>query len=165
MNKKRASNRFLFCYFDWMQNLDKKRFLWYNIWVAKNILDPLAQMAEHMTFNHGVRSSTLRWVTKRTKSELFHKSKLVRICFLLLIVQFLEFSIYFLWLQRGNFWLISFIIIYFSAQKNFTEERFDLKRVKVQWFGSNHDTVHEMARDEAPRGKALEGLLNRYFKA
>ncbi len=25
--------------------------------------DPLAQMAERMTFNHGVRSSTLRWVT------------------------------------------------------------------------------------------------------
>ncbi len=27
--------------------------------------DPLAQMVEHMTFNHGVRSSTLRWVTKQ----------------------------------------------------------------------------------------------------
>ena len=27
-----------------------------------------------------------------------------------------------------------------------------------------HDTVHEMARDEARHGKALEGLLNRYFK-
>ena len=27
-----------------------------------------------------------------------------------------------------------------------------------------HDTVHEMARDEARHGRALEGLLNRYFK-
>ena len=26
-----------------------------------------------------------------------------------------------------------------------------------------HDTVHEMARDEARRGKAFEGLLKRYF--
>ena len=27
-----------------------------------------------------------------------------------------------------------------------------------------HDTVHELARDEARHGKAFEGLLNRYFK-
>ncbi|MCR4618218.1 MAG: NADH peroxidase [Lachnospiraceae bacterium] len=27
-----------------------------------------------------------------------------------------------------------------------------------------HDTVHEMARDEARHGKALEGLLKRYFE-
>ena len=27
-----------------------------------------------------------------------------------------------------------------------------------------HDTVHEMARDEARHGKAFEGLLNRYFR-
>ena len=27
-----------------------------------------------------------------------------------------------------------------------------------------HDTVHEMARDEARHGKAFKGLLNRYFK-
>jgi rubrerythrin len=27
-----------------------------------------------------------------------------------------------------------------------------------------HDTVHEMARDEARHGKALKGLLDRYFK-
>ena len=26
-----------------------------------------------------------------------------------------------------------------------------------------HDTVHEMARDEARHGRALEGLLKRYF--
>ena len=28
---------------------------------------------------------------------------------------------------------------------------------------SIHDTVHEMARDEARHGKAFEGLLKRYF--
>ena len=28
-----------------------------------------------------------------------------------------------------------------------------------------HDTVHEMARDEARHGKAFKGLLERYFKA
>ena len=27
-----------------------------------------------------------------------------------------------------------------------------------------HDTVHEMARDEARHGKALDGLLKRYYK-
>lgn len=27
-----------------------------------------------------------------------------------------------------------------------------------------HDTVHEMAKDEARHGKAFQGLLNRYFK-
>ena len=27
-----------------------------------------------------------------------------------------------------------------------------------------HDTVHEMARDEARHGRALQGLLDRYFK-
>ena len=27
-----------------------------------------------------------------------------------------------------------------------------------------HDTVHEMARDEARHGKAFKGLYERYFK-
>ena len=27
--------------------------------------DPLAQVVEHLTFNQGVRSSSLRWVTKQ----------------------------------------------------------------------------------------------------
>ena len=31
---------------------------------------PLAQMVEHMTFNHGVRSSSLRWSTKKTEMLL-----------------------------------------------------------------------------------------------
>ena len=28
-----------------------------------------------------------------------------------------------------------------------------------------HDTVHEMARDEARHGKAFEGFLKRYFNS
>ena len=28
---------------------------------------------------------------------------------------------------------------------------------------ASHDTVHEMARDEARHGKAFAGLLKRYF--
>ena len=37
--------------------------------------------------------------------------------------------------------------------------------VKAKQLGLDaiHDTVHEMARDEARHGKAFEGLLNRYF--
>ncbi len=34
---------------------------------SEKLYDPLAQLAEHLTFNQGVRSSNLRWVTK-TKS-------------------------------------------------------------------------------------------------
>ena len=33
--------------------------------------DPLAQAAEHMTFNHGVRSSSPRWVTKKENPNRF----------------------------------------------------------------------------------------------
>ena len=29
---------------------------------------------------------------------------------------------------------------------------------------TSNDTVHEMAKDEARHGKALQGLLERYFK-
>ncbi len=32
--------------------------------------DPLAQSVEHLTFNQGVRSSSLRWITKQNP-ELF----------------------------------------------------------------------------------------------
>lgn len=35
---------------------------------------------------------------------------------------------------------------------------------KKEGLDAIHDTVHEMARDEARHGKAFEGLLNRYFK-
>ena len=37
------------------------------------------------------------------------------------------------------------------------------KRAKELNLDAIHDTVHEMARDEARHGKAFEGLLNRYF--
>ena len=38
------------------------------------------------------------------------------------------------------------------------------KRAKALGLDAIHDTVHEMARDEARHGKALKGLLERYFK-
>ena len=37
------------------------------------------------------------------------------------------------------------------------------KRAKELNLDAIHDTVHEMARDEARHGKAFEGLLARYF--
>ena len=37
------------------------------------------------------------------------------------------------------------------------------KRAKELGLDAIHDTVHEMARDEARHGKAFEGLLKRYF--
>ncbi len=37
------------------------------------------------------------------------------------------------------------------------------KLAKQQNLDAIHDTVHEMARDEARHGKAFEGLLKRYF--
>ena len=45
-----------------------------------------------------------------------------------------------------------------------TAGKFDLAKVaKANGLDAIHDTVHEMARDEARHGKALEGLLKRYF--
>ncbi|MPN51656.1 Reverse rubrerythrin-2 [bioreactor metagenome] len=35
---------------------------------------------------------------------------------------------------------------------------------KQQNLDAIHDTVHEMAKDEARHGCAFEGLYNRYFK-
>ena len=37
------------------------------------------------------------------------------------------------------------------------------KRAKELGYDAIHDTVHEMARDEARHGKAFKGLLDRYF--
>ena len=46
-----------------------------------------------------------------------------------------------------------------------TNGKFELaKLAKELGLDAIHDTVHEMARDEARHGKAFEGLLNRYFK-
>lgn len=45
-----------------------------------------------------------------------------------------------------------------------TQGKFDLAAfAKKNNLDAIHDTVHEMARDEARHGKALEGLLKRYF--
>ena len=45
-----------------------------------------------------------------------------------------------------------------------TAGKMDLaKRAKAANLDAIHDTVHEMAKDEARHGKAFEGLLNRYF--
>ena len=38
------------------------------------------------------------------------------------------------------------------------------KLAKAQNLDAIHDTVHEMARDEARHGRAFKGLLDRYFK-
>ena len=51
-----------------------------------------------------------------------------------------------------------------EAQNGATAGKFDLaKRAKALNLDAIHDTVHEMARDEARHGKAFEGLLKRYF--
>ena len=51
-----------------------------------------------------------------------------------------------------------------EAEHGATAGKFDLaKRAKAANLDAIHDTVHEMARDEARHGKAFEGLLKRYF--
>ena len=51
-----------------------------------------------------------------------------------------------------------------EAENGATLGKFELaKRAKELGLDAIHDTVHEMARDEARHGKAFEGLLNRYF--
>ena len=51
-----------------------------------------------------------------------------------------------------------------DAENGATAGKFDLaKRAKALNLDAIHDTVHEMARDEARHGKAFEGLLKRYF--
>ncbi len=52
-----------------------------------------------------------------------------------------------------------------EAEYGATAGKTDLaKRAKALNLDAIHDTVHEMARDEARHGKALQGLLERYFK-
>ena len=51
-----------------------------------------------------------------------------------------------------------------EAENGATAGKTDLaKRAKALNLDAIHDTVHEMARDEALHGKALAGLLKRYF--
>ena len=51
-----------------------------------------------------------------------------------------------------------------EAENGATAGKTDLaKMAKEAGLDAIHDTVHEMARDEARHGKAFEGLLKRYF--
>ena len=51
-----------------------------------------------------------------------------------------------------------------EAENGATAGKTDLaKRAKALNLDAIHDTVHEMARDEARHGKAFAGLLARYF--
>ena len=52
-----------------------------------------------------------------------------------------------------------------NAEYGATQGKVDLaKRAKELGYDAIHDTVHEMAKDEARHGKAFKGLLDRYFK-
>ena len=51
-----------------------------------------------------------------------------------------------------------------AAENGATAGKFELaKKAKELNLDAIHDTVHEMARDEAKHGKAFAGLLKRYF--
>ena len=51
-----------------------------------------------------------------------------------------------------------------DAENGATMGKFELAKLAKQYnLDAIHDTVHEMARDEARHGKAFEGLLKRYF--
>ena len=51
-----------------------------------------------------------------------------------------------------------------DAENGATAGKFELAKLAKQLnLDAIHDTVHEMARDEARHGKAFEGLLKRYF--
>jgi len=52
-----------------------------------------------------------------------------------------------------------------EAENGATAGKVELaKKAKELNLDAIHDTVHEMARDEARHGKAFKGLLERYFK-
>ncbi|MBQ3878673.1 MAG: NADH peroxidase [Oscillospiraceae bacterium] len=51
-----------------------------------------------------------------------------------------------------------------DAENGATDGKTELaKKAKALGLDAIHDTVHEMARDEARHGKAFKGLLDRYF--
>ncbi len=51
-----------------------------------------------------------------------------------------------------------------DAENGATAGKVDLaNRAKAAGLDAIHDTVHEMAKDEARHGRAFEGLLKRYF--
>ena len=52
-----------------------------------------------------------------------------------------------------------------DAENGATAGKTDLAKLAKKYnLDAIHDTVHEMARDEARHGKAFKGLLERYFK-
>lgn len=52
-----------------------------------------------------------------------------------------------------------------EAENGATAGKLELaKLAKEQNLDAIHDTVHEMAKDEARHGRAFQGLLDRYFK-
>ena len=52
-----------------------------------------------------------------------------------------------------------------DAENGACAGKFELaKLAKQNNLDAIHDTVHEMAKDEARHGRAFEGLLNRYFR-
>ncbi len=53
----------------------------------------------------------------------------------------------------------------YMAENGATEGKMKIaRRAKELGYDAIHDTVHEMAKDEARHGKAFKGLLDRYFK-
>ena len=51
-----------------------------------------------------------------------------------------------------------------AAENGATAGKYDLaRRAKAANLDAIHDTVHEMAKDEARHGRAFAGLLERYF--
>jgi rubrerythrin len=51
-----------------------------------------------------------------------------------------------------------------AAENGACEGKFELaKKAKMLNLDAIHDTVHEMAKDEARHGRAFAGLLERYF--
>ena len=52
-----------------------------------------------------------------------------------------------------------------AAEAGACEDKFRIaKNAKAAGFDAIHDTVHEMAKDEARHGAGFAGLLKRYFK-
>ena len=52
-----------------------------------------------------------------------------------------------------------------EAERGACEDKFRIaKNAKVAGFDAIHDTVHEMAKDEARHGAGFQGLFNRFFK-
>ena len=52
-----------------------------------------------------------------------------------------------------------------AAENGACEGKFEIaKKAKQLGLDAIHDTVHEMAKDEARHGRAFQGFLDRYFK-